>query len=373
VRVGFLSGKNYRSRTSFSGIVHAMRVALGGRQRLSVIDLGHESQRLRVQLKRRVGLGKRDPDLRHPRARARFERLIRQQLRDRHLDVLFAPVASVELGAVGGSLPAVYASDVTFRLLDGFYDHGYDAARVAYEEGLEQTAIARATRLLYPSRWAADSAVRDYGARESQIDIAQFGANLLQVPDPELLHREPSRGDLRLLFVGRDYARKGGEIALETTAALRARGYDARLTVVGCVPPRREPGVEVIAYLNKDDPAQAQRLRDLYHEAHVFLFPTRADCSPIALCEAAAFGLPAVCTDLAGIPDIVADGAGVLLPLSAGGDAYAIRIHELVEDPERYQELTAATRRAYDERLNWDAWAARAEASLRQAVADARG
>ncbi|MCA8926129.1 MAG: glycosyltransferase family 4 protein [Planctomycetes bacterium] len=372
MRVGYLSAKNYTSRTSFSGIVHAMRVALGKRERLTVIDLGPEARRLRERFKRRVGLGMRDPDLRHPRQLDRFSRELNRQLAQRHLDVLFAPVASVELGVVESSLPAVYASDATFHLLNGFYDLGFDAARVALEEAHERAAIARATRLLYPSRWAAQSAVRDYGAREDRIDLAQFGANVLEVPDAATLARDPARGPLRLLFVRRDYRRKGGAIAVEATAALRARGHDARLTVVGCVPPRAAEGVTVIPYLNKDDPAQARTLRELYRDAHFFVFPTRADCSPISLCEAAAFGLPAVCTDLAGIPDIVAEGAGVLMPLEADGAAYAERIHALLADPRRYAALTDATRRAYDERLNWDAWAARAEASLRQAVADAR-
>ncbi|MEZ6188845.1 MAG: glycosyltransferase family 4 protein [Planctomycetota bacterium] len=370
VRVGYLSAKHYRSRTSFSGIVYAMREALRRRPDVELVDLGPEARRLRARIRRSLRIGRRDHDLRVPRVRERFARLANRQIAAADLDVLFAPVASIELGVIASTLPAVYASDATFRLLNGFYDLGYDAARVALEDGFERAAIQRATRLLYPSRWAAASAVEHYGAPPDRVDVAQFGANVLEVPDPQDLSRTPSRQDLRLLFVGRNFKRKGGSIALAAHAALRARGFAAELTVVGCVPPKLGEGLTVIPYLNKDDPGQARQLRQLYQRAHFFLFPTRADCSPIALCEAAAFGLPAVCTDLAGIPDIVSEDAGLLLPVEAQGLAYAERMEALVDDPSAYQALTRGARHAFDERLNWDAWAARAEACLRQAVSD---
>ena len=200
-----------------------------------------------------------------------------------------------------------------------------------------------------------------------------FGACIEEVPPREDLAQrgEPSREAVRLLFVGKDFKRKGGALAVKAVELLREQGVQAELTLLGCVPPRPQPGVTAIEYLDKDDPAQAKQLRDLYLNAHLFLFPTRADCSPIALCEAAAFGLPTVATDVGGIRSILEDDAGVLVPADAGPEAFADEVRALVDDPARYATMTVATRDAYERRLNWQVWGERAEACLRRAVAEA--
>ena len=61
----------------------------------------------------------------------------------------------------------------------------------------------------------------------------------------------PSPEDLRLFFVGKDYKRKGGELAVAATQALRNRGLNAELTMLGCSPPRSYKGVTAIEYLDK--------------------------------------------------------------------------------------------------------------------------
>ena len=231
-----------------------MRAALGERRGLTLVDLGPERYRLRARLKRTLGFGKRDNDLRDERVRRRFKQMIQAQLARHELEVLFAPVASIELGLIDSTLPVVYASDATFSLLNGFYDLGFEPAQTELEERFEQVALQRATRLLYPSRWAANSAIAHYGVSPKRIDIAQFGANVLHVQD-SVGRPAPGTG-LQLLFVGRDYVRKGGKIALETCAALRAKGLRAELTVVGCVPPQTADGVTVIPL-----PQQGQPLR----------------------------------------------------------------------------------------------------------------
>jgi glycosyltransferase involved in cell wall biosynthesis len=372
VRVGFLSAKNYHSRRTFSGILHAMRGALAARPEVSIVDLGPPppATGLASKITKKLGLGPQPFDLAQTSERERYAEYVQEILEDTPADVIFAPVASIELSAVRADLPVVYASDATFRLLNKGYDLKLSVAQTRFREGCEQSAIHRATRVVYPSRWAADSATSHYGAEPSKIDVIPFGACLEQVPSLESLQERslPSREALRLLFVGKDFKRKGGALAAAATKALRERGVHAELTMVGCVPPRAHPGVTAIEYLDKDDPAQAARLRQLYLQAHVFLFPTRADCSPISLCEAAAFGLPSVATDVGGIADILQDDAGLLVPAGADGPSFADRIEELIDDPALYAVLTRATRQAFDARLNWGAWASRAEASLRQAM-----
>ena len=68
-------------------------------------------------------------------------------------------------------VPLVYASDATFRLIENYHPNYRSLSRNAREiaERLERDTIARADLVLYPSEWAAESAVRDYGAPGRQL------------------------------------------------------------------------------------------------------------------------------------------------------------------------------------------------------------
>jgi len=131
------------------------------------------------------------------------------------------------------------------------------------------------------------------------------------------------------------------------------------LTICGCVPPSRfrVPGMHVIPFLDKNDPAQRKQLADLYLASHFFLLPTRSESYGIVFCEANAFGLPAITTNTGGVSDVISDGEnGFMLLPAARGPEYAKLIAEIWQDRGRYSALARSSRRTFDERLNWDAW-----------------
>jgi glycosyltransferase involved in cell wall biosynthesis len=69
------------------------------------------------------------------------------------------------------------------------------------------------------------------------------------------------------------------------------------------------------------------------------------------------FGLPIITTNTGGVPEIVKEGEnGFLLPYEAEGDAYAEVIARVYRGDEYYAELVRASRAAFEERLDWDAW-----------------
>ncbi|NJL54830.1 glycosyltransferase family 4 protein [bacterium] len=213
---------------------------------------------------------------------------------------------------------------------------------------------------MYSSQWAADSAIRDYGADPSKVEVIPFGANLDEPPSAEqVLSREPS-STCRLLFVGKDWQRKGGDIAVQTLIALNQMGIDTELTTVGTVlPPEvKHEKLHSIAFLNKNVPAQRQQLNNLFLKSDFFIFPTRAECSPIVLCEAAAFGLPVIASDVGGISTLVEEGkSGYVLLASASPEDYANVIVEILSSAKNYRHLVEGSRDRYDSRLNWQKWA----------------
>jgi len=236
---------------------------------------------------------------------------------------------------------------------------------------VEKEAIHNSAELIYPSLWAARSAILHYGADPAKAHVVPFGANIESAPSREVALKPLSRDRCRLLFVGVDWQRKGGEIAVQTLLGLERLGVPAELTIVGCQPPGsiEHPGVNVIPFINKNEPQGRGRLDELWSNADFLLLPTRAECFSIALCEASAFGLPILSTQTGGLPELVLDGVnGYLLPLEAGGDQYALRIRDLWQDRDAYQALRVSSRGEFESRLNWDAWATRVKDVLWAAV-----
>jgi glycosyltransferase involved in cell wall biosynthesis len=293
-----------------------------------------------------------------------FARTVSRRLSKEKVDVIFAPAASTEIACLTTRIPIIYLSDTTFGLLHDYYFWLSDLCRLSVWEGhrVERSAIARARALIYSTEWAARSAERDYGARRERIHVIPFGANL-EVPADAGAPRERRGGAFpRMLFLGTDWRRKGGDIALDTLRALDRFGVKATLTVCGSAPPRDESHerLTVVPFLDMNVEGDRRRLTDHMRDSDLLLLPTRADCSPIVFSEANGFCLPVVSTDTGGVSGVVRDGEnGLLLPLEAGGEEYAIRIRDLVETPGRYESICRASRRAFEERLNWDAWARR--------------
>lgn len=292
----------------------------------------------------------------------RYARLLEAKIARKPVDLLFAPAAAPEIAFLNTSIPIVYTADATFAVLREYYPRYSNVLPLSAREAdaVDSLAVQKSALLVYPSEWAARSALRDYHGDPAKVHVIPYGANLEEVPDAETVLWPRAADACRLFFVGVRWARKGGDIAVETLTRLRAMGVPAELTICGCVPPRRlrgTPGLHVIPFLNKNDPEQRKRLTELYLNSHFFLLPSRGECYGIAFCEANAFGLPAITANTGGVSSIVRDGEnGFMLPPNARGAEYAALIAGIWRDQPRYAQLARSCRNAFDERLNWDAW-----------------
>jgi glycosyltransferase involved in cell wall biosynthesis len=291
----------------------------------------------------------------------RFAKVTAQRLAGQSFDVIVAPAGATEIAFLETATPIVFVEDSTYGLLFDYYPICSNLLRRSiYEMNvIQEQALAKASAVIYSSAWAARSAIEDYGADPAKIHVVPFGANIDEPPPGEVVLARTKSEQCRLLFLGVDWVRKGGDIAFETLLQLEELGVRAELIVCGCTPPERfaHERMKIIPFLDKNDEKQRQALERLLMSADFLLVPTRADCTPIVFCEASAFGLPVVTTNTGGVPEIVREGEnGFLLPYEARGDAYAEVIARLYRDDERYAELVRASRAAFEERLNWDAW-----------------
>ena len=279
-------------------------------------------------------------------------------------DVVFAPAGSTFAWNVPAGVPLVYASDATFRLIENYHPNYRNLSRAAREtsERLERDTIARADLILYPSQWAAESAVRDYGADPARVHVVPWGANLKEAPDRGSVLGGRKPGPCRLLFIGANWEEKGADTAVETLAELRARGVETELVICGCTPPKpiTQEGLTIIPYLDKNDREQRNRLDQLYRDADFFLLPTRADCYLWCSAKRRPMACPALREPLAACPmQYVRARPASLVPPNATKTDYAAVISEIFANPERLERLRQSSRDAFEARLNWQVWGRR--------------
>lgn len=205
---------------------------------------------------------------------------------------------------------------------------------IAQRRARQQQIYDESAGVLAMSEWFADSLVKLTGLERDRVHVVHPGANaapsdadLGQVPD-RLGHGSPPR----LLFVGRDFHRKGGDLVVAAFTTLRQRGMDdLQLTVVGPSewpldgdPP---PGVDFLGHLPV---AQVARL---FASHDVFVMPSRFEAFGIVLAEALSWGLPCVARRQFAMPEMVEDGHnGALVPPDATIGDVADAIASMVED-----------------------------------------
>ena len=369
LRIGYFCAHDPEDKRSWSGIHYRMLSALR-EHFVEVVPVGpvELDKRQHFWMKRKISAtsllhkifrGGRFNRYHNSIRVAAYGEVLRKRLKNLEVDLLFAPAASVELLGVRSSLPTCYASDVSFGQLYGYYPtaHGYSAASLAESHAIEQYAIDHSMLQLYPSAWAADFAATRYGAQHAHV--VPMGA-AFDTPPSRAQAQHDFEGPLEVLFVGVDWARKGGPLVVETLDRLVAAGHNLTLTVIGCQPNISRPWLTVIPFLNKNKPTQAAQLAAAFSSSHLFFLPTRAEAYGLVFCEAAAYGLPVLATCTGGVPAIVLEGeTGRLLPPEAGAEAFAEALQELLANRPLLAHMSAQARQRYEEQLNWEVWGQR--------------
>lgn len=286
-------------------------------------------------------------------------------LRSKNYDLIVAPAMSTVISGLKTDIPLIYVSDVTVKLMYNYYEwfSGFTFFSFAESNAIERRALHRADRVVMSSRWAADSAVRDYQTDSGKISVVPFGANMQSeeiLPVERVISR--TKGDIcRLLFIGMEWERKGGRIVLEAMDHMHENSFACELTILGCDPPEAEgrENVNIIPYIDKKTLEGKEQWNELMLSHHFLILPTQAECFGVVFCEASAYGMPSVATDTGGVPNAVINGRnGYRLPMKADGGEYAGIIMEMYNDFEgKYLPLSKSSRQTFDELLNWDKWA----------------
>jgi glycosyltransferase involved in cell wall biosynthesis len=316
------------------------------------------------------------PD-REPGLLKSYARQIARELEGSGADCVFAPDSTV-LTCLDTDIPKIFCADATFANVVDAYDDYRNCAPsyVDMAHAQEAQALAACSAAIYPSAWAAQSAIEHYGAVPEKVHVLPFGANLRVPPRKAVASAIGQRrfNPMRLLFVGREWWRKGADVVLEACHIARHSGVRLTLDIVGIeqAPETLPPFVRSHGTLHKSDPNERRRLEALLAEAHLLFVPSRAENYGIAFSEAAAYGVPSLTSDVGGIPTVVRqDVSGFALPAGSSPEHYASVICDCAHDDGRYRELAHSSRHFYDQNLSWDLFGERLMAIVGAAGADA--
>ena len=276
--------------------------------------------------------------------------------------VNFFPLFPASIVTAGRN-PLIFYLDQTLRQLFDYYGlgasiHPRDRMSILARE---RDQYEKAAVIIMQSAWAARSVVADYGISPAKVRVALPCANL----DPDVTGqweqanpgpRLRTEGDpLRLLFVGREWERKGLDRLIGAHAYVLAQGCDVELTIIGVRPedmPEQHRVHRKVQWLGAiDKRTQMREFVDRAGACDVGCLLSRAEAGGIALCEFVRLGLPTIAPDTGGSPELVVPGASTLVSPTASDAEIGAAILALARDKDR---LNAQKRLAWTERRRAD-------------------
>ncbi|MCS7209739.1 MAG: glycosyltransferase [Fimbriimonadales bacterium] len=222
---------------------------------------------------------------------------------------------------------------------------------------MEARVIARAQGVFTISPADHDYYVGKFPQHASKIHFTPLGIEIDEYTPPA----ERESGAPQILFVGRLDASKGLDLLIAGFARFRARYPDATLTIVGGSHDFNPVEAEVRHAIERSGVSDSVVMTGLlpreailpyYHRADVFVMTSLWEGLPTALLEALACGVPAVVTNVGGMPAVVHDDENGYLLTERDPDQLADLIERALHHRERLSQHARRTAERYSIRAH---------------------
>lgn len=180
---------------------------------------------------------------------------------------------------------------------------------------------------------------------DKNIAVAPYGVDTeFWCPGPvEYAPHSTGRGrQLRFIYAGQGSIRKGTPLLLE--AWKKAALPDAELLLVGSWLLAESKLKELPRGVKFHGPVGSERLREMYRESDVFIFPSFFEGFGLVILEAMACGLPVIASDCSAGPDVLDDSCGSIV---RAGDVQQIveNLRWIATHHERLSDMKHAARK----------------------------
>lgn len=287
---------------------------------------------------------------------------IYRKLSNIDVDVILTPENVVPIAYLKAKQPIVLFTDATIASLVKFYPYLSNLCQETLKQlyDMEKKALENCQLAIYTSEWAAQTAIDIFKINPAKVKVIPWGPNIdcdRTRDDISQIVESKAPSPCKLLFLGFEWDRKGGDIALEVTKELNAQGLTTELIVVGANPPNREllpDFVKVVGKIDKSNPAGKEKFNQILADSHFLILPTKAETFGLVFCEANSFGVPCLTSDVGGIPTVIKDGLnGKKFSLTAEISEYCQYITSVMNNYQEYKKLALSSFGEYESRLNW--------------------
>jgi glycosyltransferase involved in cell wall biosynthesis len=239
-----------------------------------------------------------------------------------------------------------------------FYSHYWHAdaqperwTRGLALQGLNWLPLRSARRIYHQTSWDEAPFLLEY-PRAPRARMAVL-SNGVDPPSPQPPRPERAPGEFHLLFVGRvDEHRKGFDLLRAAFAAARGPGW--RLSVVGRISDETRAALlaEFGAAVTVHGMVSEAVLEAEYAAADAFVMPSRYEGFGMPFIEAMRHGTPVIGTQVGGVPMVVPEDTGILVPVE---DVAALQaaLRRLADDPGLRARMGEAGR-PWSRQFHWE-------------------
>lgn len=290
-----------------------------------------------------------------------YARQISEKLNSIKTDIVVS-AGSDSIAYLECNQPIVFWADATFANIIDFYPVYSNLCKESLQNAylIQSMSLQKSQLAIYSSDWAAQTAINYYNTDPEKVKVVPFGANIesnLTIDEIKSQIQSRPTNQCKLLFLGIDWFRKGGDVALEVAEKLNNSGLKTELTIVGCQPSvdKALPDfVKFMGFISKSTSEGQKKIYQLIADSHFLILPSIADCSPIVFCEANSLAVPCISRNVGGIPTIIKDDLnGKLFERDSDSTEYCEYIFNIFTNYAQYKELALSAFNEYKSRLNW--------------------
>lgn len=258
--------------------------------------------------------------------------------------------------------------------------HGMDVQSRAHHYGYEDKLreLLRTTTFVLARSLSLQMRLLALGCPPEKLRINRTGIPLDQFPFVE--RQPPPTGGWRFAQACRLIEKKGLDDAIHAFARFAASHPEATFTIAGEGPllddlMRLRDELGLATQVHFAGFLKGAALRQLYHESHIFLHPSRMTSDqnqegiPNSMLEAMATGLPVIATQHGGIPEAVSNGSSGILVAERNRDALHDAMERLAGDADGWSKMGRAAAADMRESFESTAQVARLEDIYFEALA----
>lgn len=262
------------------------------------------------------------------------------------IDLIYQDGAMFKPG-INHDIPFVSYHDCNIALSSkgGQYAHGSHYKGKGLDETFtqEKNLYQDAKVIFTMSDWLKNSLVEDFDINEAKIKTVYAGTNL------KIKEFEKKYDGKTILFVGKNFERKGGNVLLDAFKIVKKEIRNARLLIVGPNININEDGVDVKGHIRSK-----HELEEYFTHASLFVLPSLFEPFGIVFAEAFSYKLPCIGNDICAMPEIIEEDKGGYLVTPNDPSQLADRMITILKDEGLARSMGAFGFNKARNVFNWD-------------------